>query len=336
MPQQRREPVFRPKPAYLGDCLIAAQPVEARAEAGRGGLCIALYRHKHRPCVCLRSCQRVSTAQRAGIINPGPGLRPLGVLHRTSGPRLRYAALSKPAFRRLERGLLLILRASTLPSRALPQPEPPPQPWPPSGDHFHRSDPPFGRSCASLLPLPWALCAGLVREAAPAAAAAARAAGRGGKSRLNGRIVGGGGGGGFAARVAGGGRTRASSGLSDGCRKQAAEQQQKQEENRSTVWTITVHWRLAGGGGRRGRAPGTVSHEARRHRRRAAQSASGVGIRRGCAPKCKNKSQMIKFRKLQTSRRVTPVAPIGSVLSLPAGSPTPSRRPPASSCSSTH
>ena len=267
MPQQRREPVFRPKPAYLGDCLIAAQPVEARAEAGRGGLCIALYRHKHRPCVCLRSCQRVSTAQRAGIINPGPGLRPLGVLHRTSGPRLRYAALSKPAFRRLERGLLLILRASTLPSRALPQPEPPPQPWPPSGDHFHRSDPPFGRSCASLLPLPWALCAGLVREAAPAAAAAARAAGRGGKSRLNGRIVGGGGGGGFAARVAGGGRTRASSGLSDGCRKQAAEQQQKQEENRSTVWTITVHWRLAGGG----RAPGAVSHEARRHRRRAAQ-----------------------------------------------------------------
>ena len=99
----------------------------------------------------------------------------------------------------------------------------------------------------------------------------ARAAGRGGKSRLNGRIVGGGGGGGFAARVAGGGRTRASSGLSDGCRKQAAEQQQKQEENRSTVWTITVHWRLAGGGGRRGRAPGAVSHEARRHRRRAAQ-----------------------------------------------------------------
>ena len=176
----------------------------------------------------------------------------MGVLHRTSGPRFRYAALSKPAFRRLERGLLLILRASTLPSRALPQPEPPPQPWPPSGVHFHRSDPPFGRSCASLLPLPWALCAGLVREAAPAADAAARAAGRGGKSRLNGRIVGGGGGGGFAARVAGGGRTRASSGLSDGCRKQAAEQQQKQEERRSTVWTITVHWRLAGGGGRCG------------------------------------------------------------------------------------
>ena len=79
VPQQRREPVFRPKPAYLGDCLIAAQPVEARAEAGRGGLCIALYRHKHRPCVCLRSCQRVSTAQRARIINPGQGLRPLGV-----------------------------------------------------------------------------------------------------------------------------------------------------------------------------------------------------------------------------------------------------------------
>jgi hypothetical protein len=132
--------------------------------------------------------------------------------------------------------------------------------------------------------------------------------------------VGGGGGGGFAARVAGGGRTRASSGLSDGCRKQAAEQQQKQEEKRSTVWTITVHWRLAGGGGRRGRAPGAVSHEARRHRpppqgRPVGERCVGITWEGGCA---KNKSQVIKFRKLKTSRRVTPVAPIGSVLSLPS------------------
>ena len=47
----------------------------------------------------------------------------------------------------LERGLLLVLRACTRPSRALPQPPPPLQPWPPSGVQFHRSDPPFGRSC---------------------------------------------------------------------------------------------------------------------------------------------------------------------------------------------
>ena len=132
-----------------------------------------------RPCACLYSCQGASTAQRGGIVDPEPGRRPPGrrfVLHRTSGPRLRYAARSNPAFGPLERGLLLLLRASTPPPRSLPQPPPPPQPWPPSGIHFHRSDPPFGRSCIVSALSVYPVCR--PREAASAAAAAARAAGR--------------------------------------------------------------------------------------------------------------------------------------------------------------
>ena len=78
-----------------------------------------------------------------------------------------------------------------------------------------------------------------------------------------------------------------------------------------------------------GRAPGAVSHEARRHRpppqgRPVGERCVGITWEGGCA---KNKSQVIKFRKLKTSRRVTPVAPIGSVLSLPSKSAPPPARP---------
>jgi len=51
---------------------------------------------------CFWARQGHSTAHRVGIVHPEPGRRPPGrrfVLHRTSGPRLRYAALSSPAFR---------------------------------------------------------------------------------------------------------------------------------------------------------------------------------------------------------------------------------------------
>ena len=117
-----------------------------------------------------------STAQRVGIVHPEPGWRPPGrrfVLHRTSGPRPCTLHVGMSA---LERGLLLLLRACTPPSRALPQPAPPPQPWPPSGVHFHPSDPPFGRSCIVSALSVCPVCRR--REAASAAVAAARAAGR--------------------------------------------------------------------------------------------------------------------------------------------------------------
>ena len=45
----------------------------------------------HRPCACLCPSQAYSPAQRARIIDPGPGRRPPGrrfALHRASGPRL--------------------------------------------------------------------------------------------------------------------------------------------------------------------------------------------------------------------------------------------------------
>ena len=70
----------------------------------------------HRPCACLCPSQAYSPAQRARIIDPGPGRRPPGrrfALHRASGPRLRCAAPSPGPVRPLERGLLLLLRAST-------------------------------------------------------------------------------------------------------------------------------------------------------------------------------------------------------------------------------
>ena len=119
-----------------------------------------------------------STAQRVGIVHPEPGRRPPGrrfVLQRTSGPRpcTSHVHVGMSA---LERGLLLLLRACTPPSRALPQPAPPPQPWPPSGVHFYRSDPPFGRSCIVSALSVCPVCRR--REAASAAVAAARAAGR--------------------------------------------------------------------------------------------------------------------------------------------------------------
>ena len=84
-------------------------------------------------------------------------------------------ASSLPA-RPLKRGFLLLLCASTPPSRALPEPPPPSQPWPPSAVHFNRSDPPFRRSCIVSALSVCAVCR--PREAAPAADAAARAAGR--------------------------------------------------------------------------------------------------------------------------------------------------------------
>ena len=55
-----------------------------------------------RPCECFWARQGRYTAQRVGIVHPEPGRRPPGrrfVLHRTSGPRLRYAAPSNRAFR---------------------------------------------------------------------------------------------------------------------------------------------------------------------------------------------------------------------------------------------
>ena len=97
-----------------------------------------------------------------------------GVLH-----GLGTLASSLPA-RPLERVFLLLLCASTPPSRALPQPPPPPQPWPPSGVHLHRSDPPFGRWCIVSALSVCSVCRR--REAAPAADAAARAAGRAAKA----------------------------------------------------------------------------------------------------------------------------------------------------------
>ena len=63
------------------------------------------------------------------------------------------------------------------PCRSYP---PPPQPWPPSGVHFHRSDPPFGRSCIVSALSVCPVCR--PREAPPAADAAARAAGRAAKA----------------------------------------------------------------------------------------------------------------------------------------------------------
>ena len=136
----------------------------------------------HRPCACLCPSQAYSPAQRARIIDPGPGRRPPGrrfALHRASGPRLRCAAPSPgPPLRPLERGLPLLLRASTRPPRALPQPPPPSQPWPPSGVHFHPSDPSFGRSClvSALSCVPSARPGKATRPTAAGARAAARAA----------------------------------------------------------------------------------------------------------------------------------------------------------------
>ena len=96
------------------------------------------------------SCQGRSISPVGRDIDPEPCRRPLGrrfVLHRTSGPRPQvYRPILCPP-RPLERGLLLLLRASTLPFGSLPQPPPPPQPWPPSGVHFHPSDLPCGHSC---------------------------------------------------------------------------------------------------------------------------------------------------------------------------------------------
>ena len=106
-----------------------------------------------------------STAQRVGIVYAEPCRRPPGrrvVLHWTSGPRPR------PGWRcvlpALERGLLLLLRASTLPF-----------PGPAAATHRHPSPghPPASISTvltrpsavrASFLPFPCALCAALVRR----------------------------------------------------------------------------------------------------------------------------------------------------------------------------
>ena len=135
----------------------------------------------HRPCACLCPSQAYSPAQRARIIDPGPGRRPPGrrfALHRASGPRLRCAAPSPGPLRPLERGLPLLLRASTRPPRALPRPPPPSQPWPPLGVHFHPSDPSFGRSClvSALSCVPSARPGKATRPTAAGARAAARAA----------------------------------------------------------------------------------------------------------------------------------------------------------------
>ena len=62
------------------------------------------------------------------------------------------------------------------PCRSYP---PPPQPWPPSGVHFHRSDPPFGRSCivSALSVCPVCSSRAAHRATDLAIRAAARAAG---------------------------------------------------------------------------------------------------------------------------------------------------------------
>ena len=67
------------------------------------------------------------------------------------GPLLRCAP---GPVRPLELGLPLLLRASSPPTRTLAQPPPSPQPWPPSGVHFH----PLTRPFASFLPSPVCLC----------------------------------------------------------------------------------------------------------------------------------------------------------------------------------
>ena len=100
------------------------------------------------------------------------------VLHRTSGPRPQVCRPILCPPRPLERGLLLLLHTSTRPPRALPQPPSPPQPWPPSGVHFHPSDPPFGPSClvSALSCVPSARPGIAARPTAAGARAAARAA----------------------------------------------------------------------------------------------------------------------------------------------------------------
>ena len=94
------------------------------------------------------------------------------------------------------------------PCRSYP---PPPQPWPPSGVHFHRSDPPFGRSCIVST-----LCVQLSCGASSDRFGHQGSCQGGRSSAGDGRSVGGGGGGGLAVRMAGGGRARARSGLSGG------------------------------------------------------------------------------------------------------------------------
>ena len=93
---------------------------------------------------------RRSISPRGRDIDPEPRRRPPGrrfVLHRTFGPRIRYAALEPGPLRPLERDLLLLLRACTPISRHLPHPPPSPKPWPLSDLHFHSSDSTFGRLC---------------------------------------------------------------------------------------------------------------------------------------------------------------------------------------------
>ena len=85
-----------PEGGGLSWCIDAA--LDAAVLAGPSSPRLGTYLRRApmcRPCVCLRSCQRVSTAQWARVIDPGPCRRPPGrrfVLHRTSGPRLRCAA----------------------------------------------------------------------------------------------------------------------------------------------------------------------------------------------------------------------------------------------------
>ena len=118
-------------------------------------------------------CASVHRGQRFPSSWP-PGRR--FVLHRTSGPLLRCAAPSPGPVRPLERGLPPLLRASSPPSRALAQPPPSPQPWPPSGVHIHPSDPPFSRSC--LVPALCCVPSDRSRVARRATDVAARVAGR--------------------------------------------------------------------------------------------------------------------------------------------------------------
>ena len=126
------------------------------------------------------------------IPDPAGGLRAVGLsfiglsgLVTLSG----NAALEPGFLRPLKRVLLLLLRAFTPPSRALPHPPPSPQPWLPSGVRFRPSDPPLGRSCLVSALSMCHLCRprnapSTARLAAAAAVAAARAAGRAVATRL--------------------------------------------------------------------------------------------------------------------------------------------------------
>ena len=100
--------------------------------------------------VSIRLWLRRTTSPMGRDIDPGPCRRPSGrrfVLHRTFGPRLRYAALQPNPLHLLE--LLDAAAAARLQAATRYQPHPPPspKPWPLSDLHFHSSDLPFGHSC---------------------------------------------------------------------------------------------------------------------------------------------------------------------------------------------